>query len=148
MAFDLSLSSNMLNNSLFGAGATAGGGNNYGLGTPQMSPEQAIVGSGGADKSFFSQLSPANIAAIGGMIGQAIGGNTVGGRLSAVASAVGQTHLKALASQEQQKQQMAFLKDLLGKGGNLGDLTPEQAKALGISPKLLIAGADDALLGR
>lgn len=140
--FNLSLDPSLLSLGYNSNGVNAnnimgGGMNNLGgdLGTPQLSGGINMANTPGTTPGFLG-MSPANIAAIGGMLGKAIGGNTTGGRIAGVAEALGQTHINALAAQKQQKQQMAFLKDLLGKGGDLSKITPEQASALGIATNL------------
>ena len=66
----------------------------------------------------FMGLGPANIAAAGGMLASAIAPRGINGRstsLSRVSDAIsmlGQTHIKALAAQQQQKDHMAFLQDM------------------------------------
>jgi hypothetical protein len=72
------------------------------------------------------------IASMMGQVGQAIGGNTTGGRIAGVASAIGAQQIQATMAQHAAKNQMSMLKDLISNGGDLSKLTPEQAKALGM----------------
>jgi len=138
MAIDLSLNP-------FGMGVNErGNGSNFSLGVPNLA-----LGEGGSGQQATGgvKMTPANIAVIGGLLGQAIGGDTTGGRISQVASSIGMTQLKASAAQQQQQAQLKFLKELLAKGGDLDQLTPEQAKVLGLNTNLSLGASPSGNTG-
>lgn len=104
--------------------------------------------SGTVNSNNIMGMSPASFASIGGMLAQAIAPPDSGvGRIGAVASALGQTQIKAMLAQKAQKDQQSFLKDLLGNGGDLNKMTPEQAKAFGLSPSLLLGASPSGATG-
>ena len=113
----------------------------YSLGTPQISAP------GDLSKTGFGGMTPAQWGAILGQLGSAIGGNTTGGRIAQVAGALGETQLKAMMAQKTQKDQMAALQELLSKGVDLNNITPDQSKMLGITPNLLLGGEGAGLMG-
>ena len=121
------------------------GSGGFSLGTPDLASGAGIAGVAGAET--IMGMSPASFAAMGGLLAQAIGGDTPGGRVGQVASALGQTQIKAMMAQKAQKDQQAFLKDLLGNNGDLSKLTPEHAKVLGLAPNLLLGSGPSGSTG-